>query len=98
MYVIVSLTDVTGERDLTGLGQIWEGSSGKSGSGGRAHLSASSLRGPGADQLFEQGAVGQGPSRPWRLSVQVSGEELLLVSRSPGQWRGAAAGTRKPKG
>lgn len=56
--VIVSLIDVPGEKDLTGPGQIWEGSSGKSGSGRRAHLSASSPRGPRADKLLEQGAVG----------------------------------------
>lgn len=55
--VSVSLTDVTGEQDLTGPGQIREGSSGKNGSGRRAPLSASSPRGPGTDKLLEQGAA-----------------------------------------
>lgn len=49
-----------GEKVLTGPGHIWEGSSGKSGSGRRACLSFSSPQGPGADKPMAQGAVGRG--------------------------------------
>lgn len=76
--VVVSLTDVPGARDRTGLGQIWEGSSGKSGSGRRAHLSVSSPRGPGLINCWSRVQLAAAPSRPWRPSVQVSREELLL--------------------
>lgn len=68
-----------GERDGShGPGQTWEGSCGKSGSGQRAHLSASSPRGPGLINCWSGVLSAKAASGSWRLSVQVSSEELLL--------------------
>lgn len=68
-----------GDRDLTGLGQIWERNAGKVGQ--QRELIFLPL--PQGDleliDCWSRVLLTEVPSRLWHLSVQVSREELLLL-------------------